>query len=295
MNLKALQTLVTIYESDSFQEAAKRLDISQSAVSMHVKALEESLGVTLFDRKARPPAISALARAIVPEAREILERVEAVQRRARGWDRPAVELRLGSIPTATLSLVPDALVHIRRHSPGMHVFVETGLSGVLLDRISCGELAAAIITRPPKMPDDIAGRLIYRERMALIAAAGAQEPCLDDLGDMPFIRFDRRIGIGRIIDLFLARRKISPRETMELDSVEAIVAMVERGLGIAIVPERCIAHAHRHRLNLVPINDPDAEREVVLVWHRDQPDKVQMDMLLDALRQSHRRQLDATA
>lgn len=294
MNLKALQTLVAIYESNSFQEAARRLNISQSAVSMHVKSLEDSLGATLFDRRARPPAISELARSIIPEAKEILERVEAVHRLAHGWGKPGVELRLGSIPTATLSLVPDALADIRRLSPALHVFVETGLSGFLLEQIRNNELAAAIITSPANIPDTVVSRLIYRERMALVAAAGSPEPKLEDIASLPFIRFDRSIGVGKIIDLFLERRKISPKEMMELDSIEAILAMVERGLGIAIVPERCVNAQHRHRLKLVPINASDAERDVVLIWHKDQADKTQMEMLLAALtraqnRHSHQR------
>jgi len=295
MNLKALQTLVAIYESNSFQEAARRLNISQSAVSMHIKALEDSLGTTLFDRKARPPAISELARSIIPEARDILERVEAIHRLAHNWEKPKAELRLGSIPTATLSLVPDALADIRRLSPNLHVFVETGLSGFLLQQIESNELAAAIITSPAKIPDTLVSRLIYRERMALVAAAGSPEPKLEDLTSLPFIRFDRTIGVGRIIDLLLERRNINPRETMELDSVEAILAMVERGLGFAIVPERCVNALQRYRLKLVPIDAPDAERDVVLIWHKDQADKTQMEMLLAALTRAQNRPFQGIA
>jgi DNA-binding transcriptional LysR family regulator len=76
---------------------------------------------------------------------------------------------------------------------------------------------------------------------------------------------------------------------MELDSIEAILAMVERGLGIAIVPERCVNAQHRHRLKLVPINASDAERDVVLIWHKDQADKTQMEMLLAALTRAQNR------
>jgi DNA-binding transcriptional LysR family regulator len=131
--------------------------------------------------------------------------------------------------------------------------------------------------------------------MALVAAAGSPEPKLEDLTSLPFIRFDRTIGVGRIIDLLLERRNINPRETMELDSVEAILAMVERGLGFAIVPERCVNALQRYRLKLVPIDAPDAERDVVLIWHKDQADKTQMEMLLAALTRAQNRPFQGIA
>ena len=201
MNLKALQSLVTIHDCQSFLEAARRLGVNQSSISMQIKALEEYLGVELFDRSVRPPAMTRAAIAIVQPAREILALLDVVQERARHPAALAGQLLLGAISTSTLVLLPDALTAIQRRYPAIQIRVESGLSAFLIEHVSRGILDAAVVTEPQVLPDGLRSDVIMRERLALVSAIGSKGPaCVADLSQHRFIRFNRKVGVGEIID-----------------------------------------------------------------------------------------------
>lgn len=286
MNLKALQSLVAIYEAESFAEAARQLGFNQSAVSMQIKALEDELGMVLFDRSVRPPAMTPTALAMIRPAREILALVEAIREMARSPEALAGRLMLGCIPTATVGLLPDGLRAINKRYAGIQVRVQSGLSEPLIEAVRSGALDAAIVTGPPSLPEGLRGEVIMRERLALVsAAASAAPPSLDKIPEHPFIRFNRKAGVGRIIDHFLESKNLRPDDFMELDSIDAILAMVERGIGIAIVPERPLEQ-YRQRVLIRPLDDPAAGRNVSLVFPARSEKMSLLEAVLALLRQS---------
>lgn len=286
MNLRALQSLVAIHETESFLEAARRLGINQSSISMQMKSLEEELGVVLFDRSVRPPAMTPAAISIIKQAREIVMLASAIREVARSPEILAGRLTLGAIPTATVSVLPDAIIAIGKRYPDIQIRVQSGLSEPLIEQVRSGLLDAAIVTEPVQLADDLRGQVIFRERLAVVASADAgPPPPLEALGEAAFIRFNRRVGVGQIIDRYLAKKGIRPDEFMELDSIDAILAMVQRGIGIAIVPERTV-EPHKARISIRPIDDIDAARNVSLVF-RSQTQKLSMlEAVAGAFRQS---------
>lgn len=287
MNLKALQTLVAIHDAQSFVEAARRLGLTQSAVSMQIKALERDLGVALFDRAMRPPAMTAAAIAIVQPAREILALAAGIREAVQDRETLAGRLTLGAISTATIGLLPDGLIAIGRRYPGIRVKIEVGLSEALIRHVADGTLDAAIVTEPQDRPAGLRFERLLRERLALVSSLAAEAPPGPAaLARQPFIRFDRRIGVGQVIDRYLARKGLVPDEFMELDSLEAILVMVERGLGIAIVPERSVADMPFRRLRVAPIDDPDAVRNVAFVYRERARTAPLLEAVLGALRQA---------
>ena len=267
MNLKALETFVTIHDSESFIDAARRLGFTQSAVSMQIKSLEEELGAELFDRRVRPPVMTPAAIAIVTPAREVLTLIQSIYDRVKHSQTLSGRLALGVVPTATLSLLPDCLSLVSRRYPKIQVTVETGLSALLLERVRASILDAAVITQPSEVPPDLHCEVLMRDRLVLISAVDSPgSVSLATLQNYPFIRFVRHIGAGRIIDRFLANKGLHPDEYMELDSVAGILAMVERGLGVAIVPEYAVSEAYRQRIAVSPIDDAEAVRYVSLIF-----------------------------
>jgi DNA-binding transcriptional LysR family regulator len=283
VNFKALQCLIAIQETGSFLKAAQRLGVNQSIVSMQIKSLEAELGVELFDRSVRPPAMTKAAIAMMRPAREIVVLATTIRDIVSSPEALTGQLTLGVIPTATLSLLPNALVVLAKRYPAVKVLVQSGLSEPLIEQVRAGKLDAALITEPPQTPDDCRSELIVRERMAIVSAVGLPVPSLATLSGSKFIRFDRHVGVGRIIDQYLSKRGLAPESVMELDSIEAILAMVERGLGTSIVPEKAVA-GHRSRLIIQPIDDPDAARTVTLIFRAATLKASLLDILSNALR-----------
>lgn len=266
MSLRQLECLVAIADTGSFHAASERLGITQSAVSMQMKALEVELRVPLFDRSRRPPVPNNAAHGLLDRAREILRLYDDFRQGAEAGEDIAGVLRLGVIPTASTGLLPRALAALSRRYPRLQLRIENGLSGDLIRRVGDGVVDAALLTEPGRLSRDLVCRTVLEERLMVVAPAG--EVTVADhelLSGLPFVRFNRRAGVGRVIDAALRRRGIKVRESMELDSIEAILAMVERGLGVTVAPERSLTPAHLAELTCLPFGAPAVTRKVGLI------------------------------
>ena len=284
MNLRHLRTFVTIAETGSFQAAAERLFLTQSAVSMQMKALEESLQAELFDRGKRPPVLSALGRALLDRARDLVDQVENFRRAAAGGDELLGSLTLGVIPSATTSILPGALARLRDEHPRMQVRIEGGLSTGLEDLVAGGVIDAAVVTEPARLPEGLRSLTVFTEPLLIAAPLQSDGDSGPDLLEkLPFIRFNRGTGVGRIIETTLQTRGIRVAETMELDSIEAILMMVSRGLGAADVPERSLTDRFRGTVRTFPFGGAGVTRNVGLVVRRRQSETPLVTALYSAL------------
>lgn len=266
MNLRHLETLLAIAETGSFAAAADRVGVTQSAVSMQMQALEVALAAELFDRARRPPVLNELGRSLLAHAREVLRAAEELAAAASGTALRG-RLRLGVIPTAATGLVPDALTMLAARAPELQIRVESGLSVDLARRVAQGVIDAALVTEAAPRPErGLAVRPVLEEPLVVVAPLAAAGPTARTLlRRLPFVRFNRRTGVGRVIDAVLRRDRIPVSETMELDSIEAILAMVGRGLGVAVVPAGSVAGPIADRVIALPFGDPPVLRRVGLL------------------------------
>lgn len=241
MSIRRLKTLVAIAEEGSFAGAAAVVHLSQGAVSMQMKALEEDLRVELFDRGKRPPELNEAGRALVPKARELIALYAGMVESAVGAGAFFGTLIIGAVPTALSGLIPRTLARLRDAYPDLRVRVVPGLSAELMTQIERGQLDAAVMTEPARPVPHLAWRALAQEPLMLLTPPDTQgsDP-LELLRAMPFIRFSREAWVGRDIDDWLRRKGIRVREVMELDSLDAISTMVYHNLGVSIVPLRCV-------------------------------------------------------
>ncbi len=289
MNLRHLETLLAIAETGSFAAAADRVGVTQSAVSMQMRALEEVLGASLFDRARRPPALNDLGRGLLPLARDVVRAAEDLTAAAAGATLRG-RLRFGVIPTAAIGLVPDALTRLAARAPDLQIRVESGLSIDLARRVSQGVLDAALVTETARLERGLVVHPVLEEPLLVVAPRSAAGPSARTLlRRLPFVRFNRRTGVGRVIDAALRRDRIAVTETMELDSIEAILAMVGRGLGVAVAPAGSVVGPVAETVHALPFGDPPVLRRVGLLERErpagGEPNPVTV-ALLDVLRAS---------
>ena len=285
MKLEHLRTLVALAEQRSFARAGAAVGLSQSAVSLHLKALEESLGASLLDRAHRPPILTERGQAVVEQARRMLELSDAIAGIAAAESLVGA-LAVGAVPTALGSALPPALKTLRAAHPHLRIQVQSGLSGDLAARVRAGALDAAITTGPARPIRGLRQREIGREPLVVIAPADAPE--IGDaalLAAYPFIWFNRQTWAGAEIERLLAARELEVAEEMEVDSLEAIVAMVGQGLGVGIVPQRLGAPPFPPTLKAVPFGDPPTARTLALLERRVSPKRRLTDALYAELRQ----------
>ncbi len=241
MSLQALRTLVAIADCGSFAGAARALNLSPSAASTQIKSLEAELNVELFDRSKRPPALNDAGHSVVAKARTLIAGYEDIHSDLRLSDSIEGRIRLGAVGSILTGLLPTVLTVIRQRYPNLHIEIVSGFSGELLRQVGSRSLDAAIISDYDSSLRDIRWRPFLRERLVIIAPPGAH-------GDNPkqlaqkysFIRYSPNAAVGRVIDAAIKQARLEIRETMQLDWLEAIEAMVHHGHGISIVPERQI-------------------------------------------------------
>lgn len=285
MNLKALQTLIAIHETQSFQEAAKRLGYNQSAISMQIKALEQDLEVELFDRSVRPPSMTPVSRALIGPAREIVSLVQIIRAAARNHRALDGRLSLGIIPTVLANIFPDALVGLTRLYPNVQIKLESGLSSPLIERVCDHSLDAAVITEALPLPPQVETQTLAYDRLVLVSGNPIDsDALLATLAEKPFIRFSPDVGVGLVVEKLLQKMSVFIDSYMELDSVESIVAMVERNIGVSVVPESGIGSNHRQRVFITPINMEEAVRRISIIAPADSSKKAIISAISDSLK-----------
>lgn len=220
----------------TFANAAAHIGLTQSAVSAQIQRLEEELGYPLFDRTGRSANLNSNGR----EALAIAEEMMAVYGKfGRHVSTPKTGLiRVGSIASAQVTFLTDALTEFWRVNPGYRIRLVPGLSLNLLGQVDSGEVDIAVMIKPPfALPADLRWRVLFNEPFVLLAPQKqAHRDWLDLLENEAFIRYDRGSFGGRLVDQFLRRSRVSVKEAIELDELQAIAQLVRRGVGVALLP-----------------------------------------------------------
>jgi DNA-binding transcriptional LysR family regulator len=239
MSLRALRTLVAIAETGSFAAAARSLNLSQSAISTQMRGLEDELKVALFDRSKRPPVLNEAGKSLVTRARELIAGYEDLQSSVAAKGAIEGRIRLGAVGTTLTGILPVVLTVIRERYPSLHIEIVSGFSEELVAQVESRALDAAVVSDYEGKRQDLSWRPFLSEPLVMIAPPDAAESNPKRLAQAyPFIRYSPTAPVGRIIDRALRRANLQVRETMQLDWLEAIEAMVHHGHGIALVPER---------------------------------------------------------
>lgn len=239
MSIRDLQTFLAIVETGSFVGAARTMYRTQSAITAQIQGLEDRIGAKLFDRTTRPPTLT-------PAGHHFLERAsDVVIRYNQLFNQTNLEihghLRLGVVPSIITGLIPRALVLLRTRHPALLVELSMGLSSDLVGQVRRNELDTALISDPLEPRLGLRWSPFMREPLVLIAPIdvpplGAQAL----LNAYPYVRYSRKAWVGGLIERTLRQKRLIVRETMVLDTLEAILSMVHAGLGVSIVPKRLV-------------------------------------------------------
>jgi DNA-binding transcriptional LysR family regulator len=270
MDTRFVETFLMAVDNGSVAEAARRLNLTPAAVAKRIRILENEIGTTLFARSGRTIRPTEAGMAIVERARHFLVGVRDFKSMA-ATDKPAGELRVGAFQSALSGMLPDILALMKDKYPQIQVRITRGISSELYRNVLNGELDTAIIAQPSfAIPKSYDWRLLRKEPLILLtkAPAPSRKP-FAILASEPFIRLDRNLWPGRLVDGYLRQAGIRPREFFEIDGAEAIAVMVDRGLGVSLMPDW--APPWPEGLSLAKLPLPDASsfaRRIGLIWAR---------------------------
>lgn len=267
METQFLQSFVMVVDCGSLAEAARRLDLTPAAVAARVKSLEESMGAALVRRAGRTVKATEAGLRVLGHARGVLRDVRNLHALAND-DAPIGEWRLGVSSSAVTGVVPPLLRALYQRHPKLALYMEPGNSGALYERVTSGALDAAVIVEPQfTLPKSCEWRLLVEEPMCVLApAALAGRAPLDLLASEPFIRYDRIMWGGRMADHWLREHEIQPHERIEIDSLNAIAALVDQGLGVSLVPDFTPPWPEGLKVARLALPPPVPVRRMGLVW-----------------------------
>ena len=269
MDTQFLITFVAVVDHGSMAAAARQLNITPAAVAQQIHTLEREIGAPLMARAGRTVSVTEPGARILQRARDLLRDVADLRTVAHD-DATAGELRLGAGTNALTGLLPDVLARMVARYPRIQVFIKPGYSPDLHHAVEVGEIDAAIVLQAPFALPKTCGWALLREEPLVVLApqrmAGRDPHEL--LATQPLIRYDRQQWGGRLADQYLRAAGIVPRERFELNALNAIAVMVDRGLGVSLVPDWVRPWPEGLQLVRIPLPNAFEPRRVGVVWSR---------------------------
>ncbi len=269
-SIRTLKTFLAVTRHGSFSAAGKEIGLTAAAVGLQIRALEADLNQSLFDRSGRAVVLNTAGRRLIEPVNELVARYEALPALQDG-EQLSGTVVMGTLVSALMGAFADGMWALMGRHPGLEVKLFAGLSADFALRVDRGELDAAVITQPPdRLPSNLVWTALYSEPLVLIVPRRPHFPLPADpqaiLTQCPFLRFDRQAWTGHLVNQALEQCGATVREGMELNSVEAIVALVRQGFGVSIVPQLANVQWSRDRsLRIVPMPGVAVQRHVGLL------------------------------
>lgn len=260
----------------SFRKAAEELYLTQPAVSLQIKALEEDIGVQLFDRTGSHIALTEAGRVLLACSQQVNTLlIEAEQQIAALSGDHAGKLALGASTTIAQYVLPRLLGGFSREHPRVHLTLISGNTEQIVDAVEKQKIALGFIEGPARSRDVKTESFLEDEMVLIVSAAHEWAelksiPC-SEIASASLLMRERGSGTRRVVEMALGRNGVklsSLRIVMELDSTEAIKSAVEAGLGIGFVSRWAVATDLRFNksLRIVDIDGLRIKRQFLLTY-----------------------------
>ena len=224
MDLKQIRTFVAVYEEGSINAAADRLNAAQPSLSLQIKNLEQSLGVTLFERHARGVRPTPAGDRFYEDSRRILGDVQHATQNMHEYARGiSGALDIGLIPTVTKGVLAELLPDFTESFPNVDIRVVETFSGTLTDWVVSGELDFAVVTEPPQH-DGLEMRVLSSEPLAMISGKKTGLTHLDPvrLQSLPPIKLvmpSSHHSLRTLLERYISMGNIQVARVIEIDGL----------------------------------------------------------------------------
>jgi LysR family transcriptional regulator, hydrogen peroxide-inducible genes activator len=287
LTLKHLRYFEALSRHRHFGRAAEASSISQPALSLQVKELEDILGAALVERGPRQIRLTPLGEDFALRARDVLRSVDELAALARASTGPlSGRLRLGVIPTVAPYLLPHLIRHLAARFPDLELRPREAVTQKLVRDLAEGRLDVALVALPVSEPSLVEHPLFEEEFLLVRPAAQADRPVptLEALRDMPLLLLEEGHCFRDQAISFCKLPSALSGEIMEGSSLTTLVQMVGAGMGVTLIPEMAAAIETRSaEVALHRLPDPRPSRMIGLVWRRSNPLAGQLADLARAL------------
>lgn len=290
LTLRQLRYFEALARIGHFGRAAEDCAISQPALSMQIKELEEALGTPLIERGARQLRLTDFGELFVLRAREILRAVDELGDLARAArEEFSGRLRIGVIPTVAPYLLPTIIGRLAQLYPGLDLNLRETVTPKLLHELAEGRLDAAIVALPVSEPA-LTEVALFSEAFVLVRPAeeeGRPVPGPERLREMRLLLLEEGHCFRDQALSFCNMASARPRELLDGSSLATLVQMVGAGIGVTLIPEMAVPVETRSAaVSVAAFRDPQPSRTIGMIWRRTSPLDRQLRQIAEVVRDS---------
>ena len=289
MTLTELKFIVAVARERNFRRAAERCFVTQPALSLGIKKLEDELGLMIFERSHNEVALTEVGEKIVEQATRVLEEAEQIKiLAAQGHDQLGGPIKLGVIYSTGPYLLPEIIPILRETAPKMPLDVEENLTANLEMQLKGGMLDAAIIALPFDIPG-IQVQPLYDESFVVAVPvehpwAGKSAIAGEDLAEEKVLLLNSGHCFSN--QVVQACPQLSRKgEVMQGNSLETVRNMVASNLGITVLPCSAVVERYGNPLvKVVPFQPPVPIRRIALAWRKSYSRQQAIEKIVEAVR-----------
>lgn len=270
INIRQIRAFVAVARTGSFTRAADQLHLTQPALTVQIRRLEEALNMRLFDRTTRTVALNRTGDSILPMFERMLEDLGTVIDEAR--DVAAMKrgvVRIAALPSVAAAVLPRVIERFRSLHPGASFIVHDVIADRVIDRVRDGTVDIGI-TGGERLPPDL--HLAYRMTEAFHAIVPSGHPLAakpsvsrSDVAKYPLVALSPATSVRHAVDLWLRGAARMPVIACEATYMMTVAGMVSAGLGIALLPASARELIAFPDLVGLPVSSPPLTRQVSVV------------------------------
>jgi LysR family hydrogen peroxide-inducible transcriptional activator len=290
LTLRQLRYFDALARHGHFGHAAEASSISQPALSMQIREMEETLGTPLFDRGAGAVRLTGFGEEVAGRVRDILRSVDELGDLARASrDALTGRLRIGVIPTVAPYLLPAIVGRLAESHAGLDIRIRETVTPRLLQELAEGRLDTAIVALPVSEPA-FAEVPLFSEEFVLVRPAedeGKPVPSPETLRRMRLLLLEEGHCFRDQALSFCSLNAAAPREILDGSSLTTLVQMVSAGIGVTLIPEMAVAVETRATpVSLARFPAPPPSRTIGMIWRRSSPLAARLMHIAEVVRAS---------
>lgn len=290
MTLSELRFVVAVAKERNFRRAAEKCFVSQPALSLAIKKLEDELGILLFERSRTDVTPTPIGEQVIAQAIRAIEEVAQIKEIAKqGNNQLSGPFRLGLIYSIGPYLLPELIPILRRIAPDMPLDIEENLTAQLENQLKNGVIDAAILALPFDVPG-IKTLPLYDEKYVVMVPtdhpwADREQIHAEDLAEQNVLLLNS--GHCYSHQVLQACPDLSRKgQVLQGNSLETIRNMVASNLGITVLPSSAATERYVNPLvKVIPFAEPVPVRRIALAWRKSYAREMAVECLADAITQ----------
>lgn len=273
-----------------FGRAADACAVTQPALSVQIKELEETFGSALFERMPRRVRLTTTGQAFLQLTRSILHSVDELTELAHAaQDHLIGELRIGVIPTIAPYLLPSVIEKLSQEFSGVDIHVRETMTSNLLRELSEGRIDTAIVALPVSEPT-LTEVALFDENFVMVRPKSDRDKPVPDQASLREMRLllleEGHCFRDQALSFCNIQTNLS-RGTLDATSLSTLVQMVSAGLGVTLLPEMAVAvETASASVSVAPFNAPKPSRTIGMIWRKTSPQSPQFARISEIVRAS---------